>query len=180
MTIDDKRKYIEQVKNDFIQLKEQYPFATLSIAPTVDILPATIRVTAANKELIDTMLAVQSDFQGDYSRDLYIVVPFDYQKNGCDVYGGKWIKKEYLKNSELHFHGKEEDGKWMFCVGVPNSFGQMKNVILENIRTAENMLIAYEALQKGYTKKLNLKAYSHGDKGKEEYERDKRKYRNKN
>lgn len=177
---ENNKKYIEQVKVDFAQLKEEYPFATLVIVPTVEISPAIITVTAANKNLIEMMLANQSDFQGEYSRDLRIIVPFDYQENGCYIYGGRWIKTECIENNELHFHGKTEDGLLKFCVGVPESFRYMENVILENVRTAENMLIAYEELQKGLTKSINLKAYSHGDRGKYEYKRDKRKYRTKN
>ena len=122
MTSDDKKRYIEQVKKDFAQLKEMYPFSTLSIAPTTEITPVTIKVTAANKKLIDAMLAEQSDFQGEYSRDLHLVVPFEYQQIGCEVYGGRWIKTGQVKNSDLHFHGKSEDGSLKFCVGVPESF----------------------------------------------------------
>ena len=179
MTSDDKKRYIEQVKKDFAQLKEMYPFSTLSIAPTTEITPVTIKVTAANKKLIDAMLAEQSDFQGEYSRDLHLVVPFEYQQIGCEVYGGRWIKTGQVKNSDLHFHGKSEDGSLKFCVGVPESCKNMDNVLLENVRTAEHMLIAYEELQKGLTNTINLKAYSHGDRGKDEYRRDKRRYRTK-
>ncbi len=34
-------------------------------------------------------------------------------------------------------------------------------MLLENVRTAESMMIAYESYQRGITKKVNLIAYSH-------------------
>jgi len=55
----------------------------------------------------------------------------------------------------------------------------MENVILENIRTAEKMLMAYELYQTGETKSLELNAYSHGTKGINEYAKDKKRYKGK-
>ena len=59
------------------------------------------------------------------------------------------------------------------------SFIYMQNVIIENVRTAENMLIAYEQFQKGFAEIVKLKAYSHGEKGKDEYRRDRKRFRTK-
>jgi hypothetical protein len=59
---------------------------------------------------------------------------------------------------------------------TPESFPLMKNVILENIRTAENMLIAYERVMAGESETLDLIAYSHGDKGREQFKKNRKKY----
>jgi hypothetical protein len=179
LTGEEKKKYLEDVKKDFEQLKEEYPFSIISIAPTVEITPVVINIIAANRSLIDTMLASPEDFQGDYSRQLRIIVPFDYKEQGCHVFGGKWIDKNLVNSKDMHFHEKMDNGLYRFCVGIPESFPRLQNVILENIRTAENMLIAYEQLQKGLTKTIKLKAYSHGEKGKDEYRRDRKRYRTK-
>lgn len=176
MTSDEKTKYLEDVKKDFEQLKKKYPFSEISIMSTVEIMPIVINCIAANWSLIDTMLANREDFLGDYSRQLRIIVPFNYKENGCYVFGGKWIDKNLIRSEDRHFYEKTDDGSYLFCVGVPESFSQMQNVILENVRTAENMLIAYEQLQKGLTENINLKAYSHGEKGKDEYRRDRKRY----
>lgn len=66
---------------------------------------------------------------------------------------------------DQHFNGKE-NGKFLFCVGVPQSFSILKNVVLENVRTAESMMIAYESYQRKITDKVELIAYSHGEEGK--------------
>ena len=176
MTGEEKTRYLKDVKRDFEQLKEKYPFSTIQITPTVEITPVVINVIAANRSLIDTMHAFPEDFQGNYSRQLRVIVPFDYQERGCHVFGGKWIDKNFINGKDMHFHEKMNDGSYRFCVGVPESFPRMQNVILENVRTAENMLIAYEQLQKGLTKTIKLKAYSHGEKGKDEYRRDRKRY----
>ena len=64
-----------------------------------------------------------------------------------------------------------------FCVGVNKSFQTLNNVILENVKTAEHMLIAYEQVQKGITPRAKLIGYAHGDEGEREYERDRKRYR---
>lgn len=114
---------------------------------------------------------------------MYIVVPLDYKSNGCQVYGGKWIDTKSLDEKDNHFfHGKDSrllltDHGLKFCVGTPESFHEMKNVILEAVKTADNMLVAYRKLQTGESSSLELKAYSHGDKGREEYMHDRKRYK---
>ena len=81
--------------------------------------------------------------------------------------------------NDQHFYDINSHGKYQFCVGVPESFIYMKNVILENVRTADKMLVAYELFQTGQTNKLELLAYSHGDKGQKEYKNERKKYKTK-
>ena len=82
-------------------------------------------------------------------------------------------------DTEKKPHEQYEDikRKYLFCVGVPQSFIYLKNVILENVRTAESMMIAYESYQRGITNKVDLIAYSHGEEGKNEYSRNRKRYR---
>lgn len=170
-----KTTYYTNVLDDFHELQTVYPFSSLTFAPTAKISEAVVTVVAANRKLIDDMSAERSDFTGKYDRTLRIVIPFDYREKGCKVYGGAWIELEKVQKSDRHFHDHTVNG-YQFCVGVPSSFAQLKNVLLENVRTAENMLIAYEQLQKGYTQQMNINAYSHGKAGMMEYERDRFKY----
>ena len=52
----------------------------------------------------------------------------------------------------------------------------MDNVLLENVRTADMMLIAYKDVMTGKSDKLNLKAYAHGTAGEKEYQHDGKRY----
>ena len=175
MSNENKAQYLDNVKKDFQELRSVYPFSTLIILPTAEITEAQVKVVAANKGLIEELLAEQSDFTGEYTRELKIVIPFDYKDAGCNVYGGAWIDLSKIRDADKHFHKKVDDGL-QFCVGVPGSFVKLSNVLLENVKTAENMLIAYEEIQRGKNHRLNLNAYSHGDRGKNEYEHDRTKY----
>ncbi len=173
--------YYKRVKHDFIELREAYPFSILTILPTVEPSLASISVIAVCMSLVDAVLGQPEDFVGKYSKKLQIIVPHEYWTNGCLVYGGGWVDTTLFQNKDIHFfHDKNqlirtEHGLHM-CVGSPESFSKMKNVILESVRTAENMLIAYERAQSSGSKELYLKAYSHGVLGKVEYTNDKKRY----
>lgn len=171
-------EYYHLVKKDFQGLKLQYPFSTMFIPPTVYPCEATLKVIAAHRDLIDGIGAVEADFIGDFSKELYIVIPFDYKIKGCKVYGGKWLDKKRFRDRDIHFYPDRflKDYGYEFCVGVPESFVKMENVLLENVRTADMMLIAYKDYMSGKTNKLNLKAYSHGEAGEKEYKTDRKRY----
>ena len=172
------QSYFETVKQDFAELKEHYPFSVMINPPTQTANLIHIRTVAANKELINRINATEADFTKVFSRNLLIVVPREYKSIGCEVYGAGWVDLEKLREEDRHFNRPRiltKDG-YRMCVGTPDSFNNLKNVILENVKTAENMLIAYERYQIGITDHLELIAYSHGEKGREEYRRSKTKY----
>ena len=177
--IENVNLYVKEVFKDIQEAKETYPFIKATLLPTVNPMPIQLKVIAVNISLLERTHAKCEDFVGAYSRELEIVVPFDYKQTGCEVYGGKWIDTKVLKEEYRHFYKKRKDGCYLFCVGVPESFPQMENVILENIRTAEKMLIAYELYQIGENRKFELNAYSHGRKGINEYIKDKKRYKGK-
>lgn len=170
--------YYSAVIRDYTELKEHYPFSYLSIPPTIVPKPASLRVVAANIELVQSINADENDFLGDYSRELYISIPVDYKEKGCKVYGAKWVDVKLFQNHDIHFynHADLEKMGYELCVGTPESFSLMPNVILENIKTAERMLIAYEQVMTGATKQLNLIAYSHGDAGRRQFKHDRTRY----
>lgn len=187
MTLDDDigkikwLKYYEHVKRDFIELKENYPFSHITILPTAKPSNVLITVIAVCKHLIDAVQGYPEDFTNEYSKKLLLKIPYDYKTIGCEVYGGRWVDTKLFHNKDVHFFHvgeklvRTEHGLKM-CVGVPASFPNMKNVILESVRTAENMLVAYERVQTGASKELCLNAYSHGDLGIEEYKKDRKRY----
>lgn len=172
--------YRSSVIKDFDELKNHYPFSILELLPTNIPEPAIVYATAVNAKLIKKMNAIKEDFQGNYSKNLTIVVPFNYRNVGCDVYGGSWIVPEKIEDNKSHFYKKDvnKEKQFKLCVGVPDSFVNLNNVLLENVRTAEHLLFYYEQIQR-CGKEIPLKAYSHGEKGENEYKKDKRKFRNK-
>lgn len=172
-----KRQYCTNVRDDIEELKKYYPFTSYIMPPTMELQPVHIRTIAADARIIKATNAIEQDFLGEYSKELEIIVPYDYKITGCQVYGGKWIDKRKLTANDVHFYDKNSNGQYLFCVGVPASFSKLKNVILENVRTAHRMLVAYELLQSGKTEKLELIAYAHGDEGCNEYEREAKKYK---
>ncbi len=173
----DWEKYYSDVLTDYREMKEQYPFSYLTILPTIKPELATIRVVATNKDLIEAVGGVETDFLGEYSKELYVIIPIYYQSEGCKVYGGKWINDKRLKKDDIHYYcDRKNKFGFQLCVGIPESFSLMKNVILENVKTAENMLVAYERVMAGYSEKLMLISYAHGDKGRNQFQKNPKKY----
>ncbi len=175
-------EYYNAVLEDYRELVSKYPFSRITFPPTLPPSQAIIRVIAASKELIEAVNGVEEDFCGKYTKELYVVVPYDYRNAGCNVYGGKWINRRKLKSEDQHFYSNQsppnaKDAGPLLCVGTPEAFPLMSNVILENVRTAGNMLIAYEKIMRGESDTLELKAYEHGDLGRNHFKKDLRRKR---
>ncbi len=165
-------EYYKAVFKDYKELKAEYPFSYLCIPPTSAPSLAQMIVIAVNISTIARTGGRIDDFTGLYSRKLRVEIPIDYRQVGCKIYGGKWIEKNVIKKEYWHFNGTDDKyGNHNFCVGVPKSFCGMDNVLLENIRTADNMLTAYRRYITGKSDTLELIAYSHGKRGEIEYER---------
>lgn len=173
------QEYYKSVISDVSELKELYPFTKMILLPTTSKSPIELEVTAVRAEIICQTGAIEADFLGEFSRQLHLIIPYNYREKGCIVYGGKWIDLKNIPGKYQHFNGVRQDGSLIFCVGVPESFVQLKNVILECIKTADNMLTAYEKYQCGRSNSLELISYSHGEKGINEYKREKNKYKTK-
>lgn len=171
--------YYHEVREDIRELQSIYPFTTFTCPPTVQIQPIIIHVIAADSVLIQKTCAMRQDFLQEYSKELDILVPFDYRTEGCKVYGGAWIDLDKIPPEYQHFHARLSDGRFSLCVGIPESFEKMRNVVLECVRTADRMLTAYELFQSGQTETLELISYAHGQKGIEEYRGKKKKYQSK-
>ncbi len=179
--LDKWRQYYKCVHHDFNGLINSYPYSELRIPPTVSPSLAEIFVVAVTKSFIEKSGSCKEDFLNCFSRQLYISVPIDYRCSGCNVYGGKWLDSNLLSDSDIHFYFNnkmivDSFGGFKMCVGTPESFVEMTNVILENVKTAENMLIAYERKMRGDSKSLEMIAYSHGDAVRKEYIINKKRY----
>lgn len=173
--------YYERVLKDYAELKAVYPFSYLLVPPTVKPSLASVTVIAVSKAIVDAVNGEPVDFTGEHSKEIHIELPMEYWNKGCNVYGCKWIDESKFRASDIHlFHSGnkliENRYGYQMCVGVPESFKSMKNVLLEAVKTADNMLVAYERVQSGISDQMILNAYSHGDAGKEEYQNDRRRY----
>ena len=115
-----------------MELIEEYPFTNSVITPSAIPEPIILNVVAVNIGLIGECNAQENDFKGEYSKELKIIIPYDYTRNGCKIYGASWIDLEKIPQKDYHFIGKE-NGKYLFCVGVPQSFILLNNVLLENV-----------------------------------------------
>ncbi|HJI74579.1 MAG TPA: hypothetical protein OIM03_09985 [Veillonellaceae bacterium] len=172
----DFNEYYRAVVSDINELKEQYPFTKRILLPTKSASPIELDITAVRADVINQTGANEVDFLGRYSRRLHVIIPYDYHKKGCLVYGGKWIDRKKIPDKDQHFNGVSQDGSLLLCVGVPESFSQFKNVILECVKTADNMLTAYEKYQCGQSESLELISYAHGERGINEYRKEKKRH----
>jgi hypothetical protein len=105
----------------------------------------------------------------------------EYREVGCNVYGAGWVDIGRFDENDIHFFA--DDGKLIpskhgfhLCVGTPESFPMMQNVILENVRTADNMLVAYERVMVGASNKVELIAYAHGNEGRKQFSHNKSRF----
>jgi hypothetical protein len=167
--------YYDDVRRDFKELHAQYPYSSyrVPLRPLPGIV--TIRVVAASAALLQEVRGVEADFLGEYSKELFVDVPLDYKRFGCRVFGAGWIDASRVRDQECHFYNRSSRG-YELCVGVFDSFPLMENVILECVRTADHMLVAYERLMRGESSSLELLAYSHGEKGRREFQQDEGRY----
>lgn len=178
-----KKKYYEDVSNDLIAVRDYYPFTQQIAYPLSNPGEIELNVIAVNKNILQHLNGKKEDFINEYSKELKVIIPFNYKTIGCKIFGGKWIDEAIIPSKERHFYSKLPDGNFELCIGVPQSFQNMKNPILEAIKTAENMMLAYEFVQKGISTKIDLYSFSHGGKGIEEFKKEKgnhkRKHRSK-
>lgn len=166
--------YYNKVQHDYDELKEVYPYSRIINYPTLVASQLIIRVIAVDHEIIKITGATEDDCICDYSRELIVEIPIDYQLVGCDVYGGKWIDRYEIPEEEQHFYGLDADKGYKLCVGVPESFKSMNNVILENVRTADHILTAYADYLSGRTNRIVLSQFPHGERGINEFRKSKR------
>jgi len=166
------KDYYEAVYKDFFQMREKYPFSKILTPPTSERKEIQLDVVAVSEEMINDTCGKVDDFTGLYSKRIRIEVPFNYREVGCRVFGGEWINKNQIPEKDWHFNGIDAFGNLLLCVGVPASFKEMNNVILECVKTVDNMLDAYKLYQQGKTARVELNAYSHGKRGEKEYEKE--------
>lgn len=174
------------IQSDFDELSRFYPFSSIVFFNVNSRYLACITAVAASVELINAINGREEDFTGNYSRTVFLFVPVDYKECGCHVYGCGWIDFDYIADKDKHFYldsinirrGKKVETIYKYlptpfgyrmCVGVPESFSRLKNVLLECLKTADNLLTAYERIMRGISRTLAVSSYSHGNLGRREF-----------
>lgn len=178
---DVSNEYDLQINSELEIVKSEYPFIKeipTNIASTSYL--RTFRVIAVHSRVISDEMGFEEDYINEYSKEIFLIIPKDYKVNGCIIYGAKWLNLKDIPDNDLHIYkNKDNNGYHKLCVGVDGSFINLRYPILESIRTSDKILTAYKLYLEGVTSKVILFAYSHGEKGKKEYGRDKGKYRTK-
>lgn len=168
--------YYENVVKDIEEAKKFYPFIHVTCLPTTIPREITLKVIVASAELIKITAGCETDFLGPYTKEVFVRIPYNYKYEGCIIEGAPWINTEKICPEDRHFYKGEYFG-FRFCLGVPESFAKLENVLLENLKTVDNMMVAYERLLRGADCSLSLKAYSHGKGGIAEYRSDRKRYK---
>ena len=83
--------YYKDVEKDIEELRKEYPFTKIVAYPYAKPTKIELKVIAVNNRIIRECKAQADDFKGEFSKEIKVVVPFDYKNRGCDIYGGSWF-----------------------------------------------------------------------------------------
>lgn len=170
-------EYKNDVLKDYEELIKIYPLFSFFRPPLSYNHYYCLKGYLIDKKEIDD-LNITNEHLPEYDKKVYVVIPPNYKDVGCYVYDRFSFDVNIIPEEDRHMYDDDSiKGYSCLCVGVPNSFKQMKNVILEAIKTSSNIVKAYMSYINKLSDKIELLAYSHGDKGKKEYESNKEKYR---
>lgn len=178
ISVTEYRKYEQQVYADLHELVSVFPFTRIVYQPFSVPHEIVLQIVAVENVLINHTHAKENDFLGPHSFEVHLLIPYNYREAGCKVFCHRWEDIEKVPPEDLHFHHFDKRNDHLqLCVGVPDSFRKMRNVILESSRTASKILQAYHLFLSGVTASVELLAYSHGYKGLEEYVQNKKRFR---
>lgn len=100
--------------------------------------------------------------------EIYCIIPHDYRLIGCLVYdSNRYINWEKLPQEHRHINRKSDTFGNLLCTHLYIEAKDMKNPILENLKTAHDLLKAYNHYL--ITKDWTLNEYKHGKEGEKEY-----------
>lgn len=181
------------IRHDFKEAIQYYPFSQMVLVTSDEI---HFEVYAINKEEIEQLGLKKSRIANDeFSKRLFLVVDNNYRESGPTVYSmEKWKGLERIPEESKHFYdfkylrleGNEvvckmpyfiEGRGYQTCTSVAKANKDMNNPLLENIKSAENLLKSYELFLRGINKEIVLRQYEHGDEGVKQYERERKQSR---
>ena len=159
-----------KIQKDFTELRRKYPFTKVIQQNKYEI---HYEVFAINIELLKK-LDIDEDYLRDetYHKRIYLIVKNDYLTNGPIVYSLEdWPNLDKIPENNMHFYfNKLVNGRgYRTCSCVQIANRHMDNPLLENVKSTEMLLSAYELFLLGINDIVVLRQYSHGDKGVEEF-----------
>lgn len=164
--------YINKLKNDIedaiacFPLLRMEPFVPLVNPPKRLLKGPLLPKTFLNQHKIPYEDLLKHNYP---IMNVCVEIPYDYLSRGCIVYDVNseinWDKVPY---EHRHFNGKGEFGN-IICSHLPQESKDMKNPILENLRTSYRLFLEYCNFLK--TGEWCLEEYAHGNEGVKEYER---------
>lgn len=179
---------ISKIKKDFRELKSYYPFSQMVFVSSNEI---HFEIYAINNKEVKLLHLKRTKIENEkYSKRIYVVVSEDYLLVGPHIYSmERWNNLHLIPYECKHFYDYEKyeyiEGKivttkpyylqgrgYLTCTSVSKANKTMKNPLLENVKSAEMMLRAYELFIRGINDKIVLRQYSHGDQGIKEYEKE--------
>lgn len=163
--------YYNEVFDLLRKIECSYKYFRIILLPTLRPTLIGCEIIAVNNTIINSTHATKFDLTNEFSKEVWIVIPTKYKTNGCDVYGGEWIDETKIDNDSKHFYKLEDFSFYKFCVGIDEEMAKSKNIVLENIKTIENVLVEYEKMMVGLCKSYEGLHYSHGLEGIYEYRR---------
>lgn len=178
--INQYNEYLKNVSKDIARLKDYYPFIYEVIIPVNNsLINKVYEVYLIDKNMIDDLSLTENYIINKLNnRKVLLIIPTDYKNNGAKIILDKNLKIDRIPDKHVHINGYYRDG-YEFCAGVPQSMINLNNVLLENCRTAENYIVQVNSYLNNEANEINMIEYSHGDRGREEYDREKRRKRKK-
>ena len=88
---------------DIKELRKEYPFTKIVAYPYANPTKIELKVIAVNNRIIRECNAQADDFKGEFSKEIKVVIPFDYKNRGCDIYGGSWFDIDKIPFEDRHF-----------------------------------------------------------------------------
>lgn len=176
-----------KLKGDFSELRKEYPFSRM-VYVKADLICFEVW-TYSSTDLAKFCLSFDEIKLVQNSRRAYLIAREDYVRSGALVYAfGGWDNLSRIEKKDQHFYNPSipegieygpllnfiKNGGREVCVCVPSDVPTMDNPLLENVKTLDHMLAAYDQVIRGKSDRVVLHAYSHGLKGIEEYEKDRR------
>ena len=163
---------MEILENNLKQVFETYPYLKRKIFPLNNSFPVILEGYLVTKqECINFKVRSENDAENlsFYAR---ILIPKNYIFNGIEVYDLykkidiDFIIKNYPKH--LHFNAFNTVHGNLICTHINGCEKYSNNIIFENINSAHYYYLNFLNLKNGNP--FNMEEYSHGSKGREEFE----------
>ncbi|MBQ7250458.1 MAG: hypothetical protein IJS37_03850 [Bacilli bacterium] len=166
-------------QTDYDEFHEEFPLSEVIYYPSSVLSEdAIIRFYAVDAETVVALGLDKSQLKEErFSKLAYMHVGPNYQKEGTKIYAfSKWSEGDLrqIPKENRHFYDTQKpDEGHLVCAYMEEEVEHMPNVLLFNARTTQAIIRAYQLYLEGVNNSVVLREYSHGDKGRMEYQAEK-------